>query len=57
LQMCTASERPDALSAITLIDMGARLATTSVFGFIYSLLAEAGEIRLIFTCNAVSWFT
>lgn len=52
LQMCAPSERTDALSAITLVEMVARLATTSVFGLLFAVFAEMGQIRLIFICNA-----
>jgi len=52
LQMCPASERTDALSAITLIEMIARLSTTSLFGVIFALFANIGQTHLVFTCNA-----
>jgi len=52
LQMCSANERADALSAITLIEMVARLATTSVFGLVFAAFAEIGKTHLVFTCNA-----
>ncbi|KAL2061571.1 hypothetical protein VTL71DRAFT_6948 [Oculimacula yallundae] len=52
IQMCSPSERTDALSAITLVEMVARLTTTSVFAFVFAAFAEAGKINLVFTCNA-----
>ncbi|KUJ13212.1 MFS general substrate transporter [Mollisia scopiformis] len=52
LQMCPASERADALSAITLVDMVARLTTTTVFGLIFAAFADIGQTYLVFTCNA-----
>jgi len=51
LQMCSPEERTDALSAITLIEMIARLATTSIFGLIFGAFAEVGQTYLVFTCN------
>jgi hypothetical protein len=56
LQMCSASERPDALSAITLVEMIARLTTTSIFGVVYAAFATIGQPRLVFTVNAVSLY-
>ncbi|KAH8601063.1 major facilitator superfamily domain-containing protein [Bisporella sp. PMI_857] len=52
LQMFPASERADALSAITLLDMIARLSTTLVFGIIYAAFAEIGQTQLVFVVNA-----
>lgn len=70
LQMCSTSEKTDALSAITLVEMAARLATSefvsglsiteltfhiaSVFGLVFAAFAEIGQTHLVFTCNAVS---
>ncbi|KAH7391593.1 hypothetical protein BKA64DRAFT_678001 [Cadophora sp. MPI-SDFR-AT-0126] len=56
IQMCSPSERTDALSAITLIEMVARLTTTSIFGLVFAAFAEAGKINLVFTCNAAVAF-
>lgn len=52
LQMLPSSDRVDALSGITLVESIARLSTIAVFGFIFSLLAEAGQTRFVFVCNA-----
>jgi MFS family permease len=52
LQMLPNSDRVDALSGITLVENIARLSTTAVFGMVYSALAEAGQTRLVFVCNA-----
>lgn len=52
LQMCPASERTDALSAIALVEMVARLSTTFVFGVIFAAFAGVGKTYLVFTCNA-----
>ena len=52
LQMCPASERTDALSAISFVEMIARLSTTFVFGLIFAAFASVGKTYLVFTCNA-----
>jgi len=52
LQMCPASQRQDALSAISLVELLARLLGTSVFGLIFSAFAELGRPNLTFACNA-----
>jgi hypothetical protein len=52
--MCSPEERTDALSAITLVEMVARLATTSVFGLVFAAFADIGQTHLVFSCNAVS---
>ncbi|KAH8754409.1 major facilitator superfamily domain-containing protein [Hyaloscypha sp. PMI_1271] len=52
LQMCSAAERSDALGAITLLEMIARLLTTSVFGLIFAAFANIGQTHFVFTCNA-----
>ncbi|KAL9107997.1 MAG: hypothetical protein Q9227_007212 [Pyrenula ochraceoflavens] len=52
LQMCPTTERTDALSAIALVEMIARLSTTFLFGLIYSAFADLGRAYLVFTCNA-----
>ncbi|KAH8807836.1 hypothetical protein F5884DRAFT_790227 [Xylogone sp. PMI_703] len=54
LQMCSPSERADALSAITLVEMIARLATTSIFGLVFAAFAEIGKTYLVFSCNAAT---
>jgi hypothetical protein len=51
-EMCPASQRADALNAITLVENVARLATQGLFGFIFSALAETGDSYLTFFCNA-----
>ncbi|KAE9378976.1 major facilitator superfamily MFS_1 protein [Stipitochalara longipes BDJ] len=52
LQMCSAAERADALGAITLLEMIARLLTTTVFGLVFAAFANIGQTHLVFTCNA-----
>ncbi|KKY25487.1 putative major facilitator superfamily transporter [Phaeomoniella chlamydospora] len=52
LQMCPASERTDALSAIALVEMIARLSTTFLFGLIFAAFASIGKTYLVFICNA-----
>lgn len=51
-EMCPASQRADALNAITLVENVAKLATQGLFGFIFSALAETGNAYLTFFCNA-----
>lgn len=52
LQMCAASERTDALSALALVEMIARLSTTFVFGLVFAAFASIGKTYLVFVCNA-----
>lgn len=52
LQMCAASQRTDALSAIALVEMLARLSTTFVFGLLFAVFASMEKIYLVFVCNA-----
>ncbi|KAK5170130.1 uncharacterized protein LTR77_004714 [Saxophila tyrrhenica] len=51
LQMCTPEQRTDALSAISLLEMVARLSTTSLFGLVFSGFAELGKPNLTFAVN------
>ncbi|KAL5116692.1 hypothetical protein ACEQ8H_005441 [Pleosporales sp. CAS-2024a] len=52
LQMLPSSDRVDALGGITLVENIARLSTVAGFGLVYSLLAEVGQTRMVFICNA-----
>ncbi|QDS76244.1 hypothetical protein FKW77_000795 [Venturia effusa] len=52
LQMCPESERVDALKAITLLEMIARLVTTSIFGLVFAGFSNIGMPNLVFTVNA-----
>lgn len=52
IEMCPASQKADALSAISLVEMVAALSTLSVFGVVFSELAEVGRPNLVFVCNA-----
>ena len=52
LQMCTPDQRTDALSAISLLEMIARLSTVSLFGLVFSAFAEVGRPNLTFAVNA-----
>ena len=52
LAMCPASQRADALSAISLVDLVARMVSTGVFGMIFSVFATIGRPNLTFACNA-----
>lgn len=53
-EMCPASERADALQAMTLVENIAMLSTLGIFGFIFSSFADVGKSYLTFYCNAVS---
>ncbi|KAK4557072.1 hypothetical protein LTR86_006053 [Recurvomyces mirabilis] len=52
LQMCTAEQRTDVLSAISLVELLARLSSTSLFGLVLSAFATIGRPNLTFTVNA-----
>jgi len=52
LQMCPASQRQDALSAISLVELLARLTSTGIFGMVFSAFADLGRPNLTFACNA-----
>lgn len=51
LQMCTPAQRADALSAISLVELIARLASTSVFGVVFAAFADIGQPNLTYLCN------
>ncbi|KAI1340706.1 MFS general substrate transporter [Xylariaceae sp. FL0016] len=51
-RMCPASERADALQAMTLIENMAMLSTLALFGFIFSAFSDAGKAYATFYCNA-----
>lgn len=53
-EMCTDSQRSDALNAVTLVENIARLSTQGLFGFVFAALAGVGKAYLTFFCNAVS---
>lgn len=50
--MCSDSQRADALNAVTLVENIARLATQGLFGFLFSYLAGVGKSYMTFFCNA-----
>lgn len=52
--MCSESQRADALNAVTLVENIARLSTQGLFGFVFSSLAGVGKAYITFFCNAVS---
>ncbi|KAJ4385947.1 hypothetical protein N0V85_007950 [Neurospora sp. IMI 360204] len=52
-EMCSSSQRADALNALTLVENIGRLATQGFFGFVFAALAEAGKPHLTFYCNAI----
>ncbi|TWU74237.1 hypothetical protein ED733_004081 [Metarhizium rileyi] len=51
-EMCTDSQRADALNAVTLVENVARLATQGLFGFVFAAFAGIGHAYLTFFCNA-----
>ncbi|KAI8716795.1 hypothetical protein NCS52_00973900 [Fusarium sp. LHS14.1] len=50
--MCSSSQRADALNTITLVENIARLATQGFFGFLFAFLAGVGKAYLTFFFNA-----
>ncbi|KAI7186890.1 hypothetical protein KC363_g6309 [Hortaea werneckii] len=52
LQFCTPSQRVDALSAISLVELIARLSSTSLFGVVFAGFAERGTAHWTFAVNA-----
>ncbi|KAI7355348.1 hypothetical protein KC320_g2864 [Hortaea werneckii] len=52
LQFCTPSQRVDALSAISLVELVARLSSTSLFGVVFAGFAERGAAHWTFAVNA-----
>jgi MFS family permease len=52
IQMCTPSQRVDALSAISLVEQMANLITVGVFGGLFAAFAAMGKPELTFLCNA-----
>ncbi|KAI7215974.1 hypothetical protein KC333_g5117 [Hortaea werneckii] len=52
LQFCTPSQRVDALSAISLVELIARLSSTSLFGYVFAGFAEGGAAHWTFAVNA-----
>lgn len=53
-EMCSPSQRADALNALGLVENIARLSTQGLFGFVFAALAEVGKPHLTFFVNAVS---
>ncbi|KAI0007433.1 major facilitator superfamily domain-containing protein [Xylariaceae sp. FL0662B] len=51
-EMCPPHQRPDAISAITLVESTATLLTQGLFGMIYASFSEIGRPSLTFFCNA-----
>ncbi|KAF7549469.1 hypothetical protein G7Z17_g6350 [Cylindrodendrum hubeiense] len=51
-EMCSESQRADALNAVTLVENIARLATQGLFGFVFAALAGVGKSYVTFFCNA-----
>ncbi|KAK4198084.1 6-hydroxy-D-nicotine oxidase [Triangularia verruculosa] len=51
-EMCSPSQRADALNALGLVENIALLATQGLFGFVFAALAEIGQPHLTFIVNA-----
>ncbi|KAI1398280.1 hypothetical protein F4819DRAFT_468928 [Hypoxylon fuscum] len=51
-ELCPPHQRPDAISAITLVESTASLLTQGFFGLIFAAFSEAGKPSLTFFCNA-----
>ncbi|KAH8667254.1 major facilitator superfamily domain-containing protein [Ilyonectria robusta] len=51
-EMCSESQRADALNAVTLVENIARLSTQGLFGFVFASLAGIGKSYATFFCNA-----
>ncbi|GAW25309.1 putative major facilitator superfamily transporter [Rosellinia necatrix] len=51
-EMCPPRQRPDAISAITLVESMAMLVTQGLFGLIFAAFSEIGRPSLTFFCNA-----
>ncbi|KAI1745214.1 major facilitator superfamily transporter [Xylaria scruposa] len=51
-EMCSPSQRPDAISAITLVESTAMMVTQGLFGLIFAAFSEMGKPNLTFFCNA-----
>ncbi|KAI0455833.1 major facilitator superfamily transporter [Xylaria acuta] len=51
-EMCPPRQRPDAISAITLVESTAMLVTQGLFGLIFAAFSEMGKPNLTFFCNA-----
>ncbi|KAK4167477.1 6-hydroxy-D-nicotine oxidase [Cladorrhinum sp. PSN259] len=51
-EMCSPSQRVDAMNALTLVESIARLLTQGLFGFVFSALAGIGKAHLTFFANA-----
>ncbi|XXH03310.1 hypothetical protein Hte_009708 [Hypoxylon texense] len=51
-ELCPPEQRPDAISAITLVESMATLLTQGLFGLIFAAFSEMGKPSLTFFCNA-----
>ncbi|KAL7623530.1 hypothetical protein AAE478_007213 [Parahypoxylon ruwenzoriense] len=51
-ELCPPHLRPDAISAITLVESTATLLTQGLFGLIFAAFSEVGRPSLTFFCNA-----
>ncbi|KAI0206976.1 major facilitator superfamily transporter [Astrocystis sublimbata] len=51
-ELCPPHQRPDAISAITVVESAAMLVTQGLFGLIFAAFSEIGKPNLTFFCNA-----
>jgi hypothetical protein len=53
MEMVLADQRPDALSAIALVETAATIGTLSAFGSLFAHLSAVGKPNLVFVFNGV----
>ncbi|EUC40520.1 hypothetical protein COCMIDRAFT_108598 [Bipolaris oryzae ATCC 44560] len=53
VRMYDETQRMEALNAISIVDIMAKIASISIFGMIFSALSKSGISYLVFFCNAV----
>lgn len=51
LEFVAPEDRPDAMSAIALVEKLAQVSTIGLFGFLYAWLSEKGVPTLVFVAN------
>jgi hypothetical protein len=54
MEMVTASERPEALAGVALIELLATVICQSVFGGLFALLSQKGHSNMIFLANGMT---
>lgn len=56
MEMVTPEQKPDALSAVSLVELTATVTTVSIFGAIFAYLSEQGKPNVVFVLNGVRPF-